>query len=326
MKWFKSKLHLFLKQESGSIIVIAALAMVAVIGFTAIVIDGGRLYFERSNLQKAADAGALAGAKELPLDTVKAEEEAENTAEANAVETDIDVETEFGSDQNSITVKVKDHIPLTFARILGFDHQTVSAVAKVQLGYLSSYQGEGVVPLGVDQSHLGTVTYGEPVELKWSENEKGNFGPLVLDGTGAFEYKQDLIDGSDRKIVAGETVLDTQTGAMVGPTIQGLEERFEGDTWTAPSDEDQLVASIIDHLAVEKNNCPRFVLIPVYEPLEDGQVKVTGFATFFITDVGTSNGKATIEGVYLEDYTFPGGTTFNEDYNYGAASYKLVKP
>ena len=48
--------------ERGQAIVLIVLAMVALLGFTALAIDGGRLYSERRHAQNAADAAALAGA------------------------------------------------------------------------------------------------------------------------------------------------------------------------------------------------------------------------------------------------------------------------
>lgn len=48
--------------ERGQAIVILVLAMVVLLGFTALAIDGGMIYSERRHAQNAADAAALAGA------------------------------------------------------------------------------------------------------------------------------------------------------------------------------------------------------------------------------------------------------------------------
>lgn len=48
--------------EQGQAIVLIVLAMVALLGFTALAIDGGRLYIERRHAQNAADAASLSGA------------------------------------------------------------------------------------------------------------------------------------------------------------------------------------------------------------------------------------------------------------------------
>ncbi|RCK77063.1 MAG: putative autotransporter protein [Anaerolineae bacterium] len=52
----------FHSHESGQAIVLLVLAMVALLGFAALAIDGGRLYSERRHAQNSADAASLAGA------------------------------------------------------------------------------------------------------------------------------------------------------------------------------------------------------------------------------------------------------------------------
>src|SRR5258708_14394763 len=46
-------------------LVIVALSATVLFGIIALGLDGGRLYFERRDVQNAADAAALAGAQEL---------------------------------------------------------------------------------------------------------------------------------------------------------------------------------------------------------------------------------------------------------------------
>ncbi|WP_210417155.1 TadE/TadG family type IV pilus assembly protein [Citricoccus sp. SGAir0253] len=56
-------------EERGTVSVLTAFLMVALLGFTAIVVDVGLLYFERAQLQNGADAGALAIAQDCALGT-----------------------------------------------------------------------------------------------------------------------------------------------------------------------------------------------------------------------------------------------------------------
>lgn len=53
-------------EEKGSVMIMVVLALVVLIGFTGLVIDGGQAYMTKSRLQNAADAAALAGAQSLP--------------------------------------------------------------------------------------------------------------------------------------------------------------------------------------------------------------------------------------------------------------------
>lgn len=76
MKPFKLKKHKlfsminrarsFLRKEHGSVSIIVALAMVALIGVSALAIDYGYMASEKRNFQNALDAAALAGVRELP--------------------------------------------------------------------------------------------------------------------------------------------------------------------------------------------------------------------------------------------------------------------
>lgn len=52
-------------RQGGAVAVMVGISMVALIGFLALVIDLGHLYVAKTGLQNAADAAALAGAKEL---------------------------------------------------------------------------------------------------------------------------------------------------------------------------------------------------------------------------------------------------------------------
>ena len=53
------------RSESGQVAVLAAAAMVIMIGFAALVVDVGFLYATQQNMQTAADAAAVAGANAL---------------------------------------------------------------------------------------------------------------------------------------------------------------------------------------------------------------------------------------------------------------------
>ncbi len=50
------------KSERGQILIVLTLALVALLGFTALAVDGGMVYSDRRYAQSAADASALAGA------------------------------------------------------------------------------------------------------------------------------------------------------------------------------------------------------------------------------------------------------------------------
>ncbi len=59
----RPKIDSLRKGETGSVLLIVAAAMVVLLGVSAIAIDMANLYLARAQAQRAADAGALAGAK-----------------------------------------------------------------------------------------------------------------------------------------------------------------------------------------------------------------------------------------------------------------------
>ena len=65
------KLRFYLDQ-SGSVGIIFALCLTMMVGIAAVVIDLGHAYVVKREIQKATEAGALAGARALALDPTKA--------------------------------------------------------------------------------------------------------------------------------------------------------------------------------------------------------------------------------------------------------------
>ena len=59
----------FLRDQRGAVAIIVALLSVVLIGFAALAVDGGYLYWSRTQLQATADASALAGVQTIPDNT-----------------------------------------------------------------------------------------------------------------------------------------------------------------------------------------------------------------------------------------------------------------
>ena len=116
--------------EQGQSLVTVALLLVVLIGMLALTLDGGYAYLQRRAAQTAADAGALAGARELC-----------ETGDANLA---VDRALEYAIDRNGAleaiasveagTVTVEAYIPFStfFGRIFSRPEITASAVAASQ--------------------------------------------------------------------------------------------------------------------------------------------------------------------------------------------------
>lgn len=129
------------RNEKGSVIVLVTIALVVILGFTALVIDGGRVYLGKSDLQNAADAAALAGAQDLPSD-VNAKKTAITYAGINGMKATqsgvkkdgdtVTVTPSYNGDPTKIEVVCTRTVEHSLARILGFTQSDVSARAVAQ--------------------------------------------------------------------------------------------------------------------------------------------------------------------------------------------------
>ena len=151
------------KHEKGQAIIIIAFAIVALVGFAALAIDGGRVLSDRRHAQNAADTAAYAAA----LSKIKGEnytnaswDRAEsngydNNGVSNVVEVHLCSENGIAcvlpSGANAteyIQVKITSHVQTFFARVLGINQLTnvVQAVAKATAPVTGSwFSGKALV-------------------------------------------------------------------------------------------------------------------------------------------------------------------------------------
>jgi Flp pilus assembly protein TadG len=87
----RRKTREFLGDSSGTVAVIAGLGLLVVLGAAALTVDIGRIAAAKSELQKAADAGALAGARAFNIGTsVPNWSNGQNVADQTAKENKVD--------------------------------------------------------------------------------------------------------------------------------------------------------------------------------------------------------------------------------------------
>ncbi|MDQ0350781.1 hypothetical protein J2R98_000584 [Alkalibacillus filiformis] len=322
------------RNEKGGTLILVALSLVVLLGFAALVIDGGLLYAERNKLQKTMDAAVLAGAYEffeeggdvvgeftyvseqngLPDDGV-----ALNFDEGTSVEDGMkyisDVE---GSDYNvALTVtdsyvlgEVVRNKGLSFANVLDFSDADVFASSKAEFGLLST--GIGVSPMFIDSTDfekgdqvcLKRVTAGSDSDCE--EQDQGNFGFLDFeDGNlrGSF-------DETDYEVSIGDYV-QSEPGNSPGQWRDPLEDKIEADT-----------EEHCESYETADLSCERVLLVPTTCIIPEGEdeelygencikeediqgktdIPITGFAAFWLESVG-SGSDHTIIGRFLEVYS-----------------------
>lgn len=126
------------RREEGQAMVLAALMMVVLLGFAAFAVDFGYVSVQKTDLQNAADAAALAGVVDLPS-TANAVGTAVAFAKSNGMDitannvthnTDKVVITPLSG--NRLEVVCTRQVDYFFAVVLGFETTTVSARAVAQ--------------------------------------------------------------------------------------------------------------------------------------------------------------------------------------------------
>ncbi len=214
----------WLSNQGGTTLVIAAVAMVPVLGAAALAVDVGMLLEARAQSQRTADGSALAGASWLqvdPDDEAGARDKAQEYATLNPVRgiipnllpEDVDVILADGK----VRVRIQNlaargtAIPTIFARIFGIstvDVATVAAAEWLTSGGITFASGDCPLPLSMIDDFID----GEPKDSIWSgsppdyydpgstgfnESDYGELYELKVDGNkggGPLECRHEVLD------------------------------------------------------------------------------------------------------------------------------------
>nr|WP_277874686.1 Tad domain-containing protein [Mesobacillus harenae] len=275
------------REESGGALVLVAISMVALLGFTAIVIDAGRLFITKSQLQNALDAGVLGGAQGLLVSTAHAESIAIEIADKNGYvleNSEVKAET-----KQYIEAKKTVTVPMTFAKIINIPTASVTAKAKAIVAPLKKARGiapiaisKDLIPEGPDGTNLLCTKEILTDEEKQNQpnsgqHSPGNCGFLSLTGAEGeqINLKEALLNGGTYS--TDDEPLTTKPGGITqakGP----IDELIKMDESAGRTHcEDYTTAD---------NSCKRVIYVVVIDSW-DGingtkQVDVVGFAAYWI--------------------------------------------
>lgn len=149
----KSLKHLFklLKNQSGGILVYFAIGLVPIVGAAGLVMDYGNAAAARSKMQKAADAGALAGAGTLPWDgTVNVYQDPEAIAR-DVIEANYSKYDSYSVDVSNptVTVEMQRDVPTFFMRVFGRTSIDVGVRAVAQRGTTMGKNTGNIMPFAI---------------------------------------------------------------------------------------------------------------------------------------------------------------------------------
>jgi hypothetical protein len=319
------KFSKIMKFESGQMLILVALMMVGLLGMTALIIDVGGKNLTRTQLQSAADAAALAGARNLPDNPTAARSAATAYAASNGLSGD-NVTITIAADNKSITVAISRTSPSLFAKILGPSNGTVGAHSMAQVGIAASVPW--IVPFAIakpaqfNYDHVyilrmygagstldfpSTPNRGYPNNYKYPYSYTSDPDYAAYGLTNRYPYQFDymnvyIVTGYDSH---GDPIFDGYTSHYQDYLRNGYHKTFSIDQvmyYYAPSTGSQSAVDIFaQRVAADPNTDytqakvgdARVILIPVVNSMlrrntnTDGSVEIPiiGFVGFFVQAV-----------------------------------------
>jgi Flp pilus assembly protein TadG len=317
----KTRFREHLADQSGSVALITGIAIFALLGAAALALDIGHMVMVKSQLQKAADAGALAGARGLwPLtlpvtdptiprtpDCAAGLLAAQLTAHNNKVDgSNLALDSEItvqvgrwdyaarnftpGCTSNSNCVRVNTRrtgVVMLFARIFGMDTADATGAASAVMDFAGGV-GKGGLPICLDRDYTDP---GTPISVKMTPDNTDNAGWFIVppDAAAASMLKNYINKGECPPLYIGQTInLQNGADASVLSALQdGLAQHPDG--WNT--------------------------ILPVVTTPKFGQDQpIVGFVPVCITAVVSTGGHKRVEGHVLDmgelGSALPGGPNF----------------
>lgn len=261
-----------LTDQSGSVAVTTGIVIMVLIGFAALGVDIAHMVMVKSQLQKSAEAGALAGARSLwPLvlpvktnDTItpnctNGENVAKLTAQNNLVDGstlayDSEITAQAGrwdyasrtfspgytANANGVRVTTRrDGVTMFFAKVLGISTGNLSATSIAVMDYTSGV-GPGCLPIVLDHNVAcdsdGNVRDGTEITVHMTPDNTDNGGWFVVppDSAAAATLKDYINKYSCPALNEGD-IINLQNGADAS-VIAAIKDEFinyhGGTAWT----------------------------------------------------------------------------------------------
>ncbi len=310
--------------QQGTIAVITAIGLLSLLGLAGLALDLGHLYVVKSELQRAADAGAAAGARALffPADSSPPQcSRAAQTGTMIARDNSVDgaaaavaaIQTGYWDWQSetfvsgcsaaaatfttAVSLTTRSTVSLTFMKVFGLGPVNLSAPAISSMGFVGGVP-PGTIPVALSK---GAFKIGSHVKINFTGTDNGGwFVPAGYSSSASSLVSYINATAPLPALRTGESV--NLNNGTVTSALSALENRLAGyaGNWTAYLP------------AVDTNSFNQ--TCPIY-----------GFAAFTLTGVKTGS-DASITGVIsqLQEAPGPGYTPGGPPLNL-LAPPKLVK-
>jgi hypothetical protein len=322
----------------GQIAVIMTLVIATLLGVMALSVDVGVFYYQWGLLQKAGDAGVLAGSGYLTGDPLTTDTAAVTNAVTTFVTSNAVTAGEIvpgsiiiSNQSRDVQVTLKRTVPYFFARALGLTQGDISVTARA--GINNTLSPTEVAPIGLYCSAgdaklancSGKYTpYSPgvlPIKLLEKQSPKkneastpavpGNWNGLEIDPNqpGANAFRDNVVNGAGTPISVGD-VRYTETGNLESSFEKAMDTRLSAakQSWntTPPSPLSPADAQIILVPMVDLNNP-----IPgTVDPKDQGKFETTinGFAEMYVV----KNADNSLSAFFLKSFANAGLASNND--------------
>lgn len=297
-KWFdpwRRRVHFRLphRRQSGQSLVLIALLLPALLAVLALAIDGGYAYAQRRQMQNAADAAAVAGARAYALqnDVNAAVSHFTSTNNASSFswsqssETRTDSLTGLSINLTNIEVTANVTYNTFFARIVGINQMTASATARARIQPV-----DGIGNLLPIIPYEQNFVFGQVYDM-WDDilNAPGGFGWVNWDG--------------------GASSTPILVNYISNPSSSGVHNI--GD-WVYSMTGVKASSQVRDALSYWLN---RPVIVPMYDQVtgsgSNAQYRISGFAQFIMTDFTLTGNPKNVRGRFA-GLVVPGNGGFTQ--------------
>lgn len=280
-------------RQSGQSLVLIALLLPALLGVIALAIDGGYAYAQRRQMQNAADAAAVAGARAFALQN-NVNSEVSRFTSANGAssfswrqlsETQTDVLTNLSINLTNIEVTANVTFDTFFARIVGINQMTATATARARVQPVNGI-GNMLPIIPYEQNFV----FGQEYNM-WDnvQNAPGGFGWVNWDG--------------------GSPSTPVLVNYISNPASSGV--RNIGD-WVHSMTGVKSSSQVRDALSYWLN---RPVIVPMYDQVtgsgSNAMYRISGFAQFIMTSFSLTGNPKTVRGRFA-GLVMPGNGGFTQ--------------
>lgn len=228
------KLRKFKSNEHGAVVVLVALSLTALFGFTALAVDFGMMASNKQGMQNACDAAALAAALDIKngSDGTVTSTGYTYTAINGFDNNDDDTQVTVTRNGNQVTVTIQQEMQMGFSGVLtGERTRTVSATATAESTSIFgrcpyALFAETIIDFGQSTYIYGDVHCNGELNLEKAELKNGSVASTALDPKGvqlksgtvypepmykampSFSHFEKALDASDHHLV----VFDSDPG------------------------------------------------------------------------------------------------------------------